>query len=251
MGSGSSGNATLVATDRVRLLVDVGFSFREVGKRLRAIGEDAEKIDAILISHEHADHVSGLPQWVKKAKAPIYITESTEAALGWNGGEPNIERFRAGQRLFIGDLEVDTFTVPHDAVDPIAFCFCSQGVKAGLVMDLGYIPDSVKHHVDGCHLLLLESNHDLEMLRVSPYPFFVRQRVGSRNGHLSNQAVSEFLQTGFDGQARWLVLTHLSEKNNHPAIAEMSARDALNRCGASDTRLVLAEQRRPTEVFRL
>ncbi len=235
----------------MRLLVDVGFSFREVGKRLRAIDEDPEKIDAILISHEHADHVSGLPLWVKKAKAPIYMTESTEAALDWNGVEPKIERFRAGQRLFIEDLEVDTFTVPHDAVDPIAFCCCSQGIKVGLVMDLGYIPDSVKHHIDGCHVLLLESNHDLEMLRVSPYPFFVRQRVGSRNGHLSNQAVSEFLQTAFDRQARWLVLTHLSEKNNHPAIAEMSARDALNRCGAMDTRLVVAEQRRPTEVFRL
>lgn len=251
MGSGSGGNATLVATDRLQLLVDVGFSFREVGKRLRAIGEDVEKVDAILISHEHTDHVSGLQQWVKKTGVPVYMTEPTEGALNWNGVKPNVKRFRAGQRVLIGDLEVDTFAVPHDAVDPTAFCFRSGGAKVGLVMDLGYIPDSVKHHIGSCHGLLLESNHDLEMLRISPYPFFVRQRIGSRNGHLSNQAVSEFLRTSFDGHAKWLILTHLSERNNHPVIAETSARDALRQVGATDTRLVIAEQCRPTEVFRL
>ena len=123
----------------------------------------------------------------------------------------------------LGDLEIDTFTIPHDAVDPIGCCLRWQGVKVGVATDLGYLPDSVKYHIRGCDLLMLESNYDTEMLRVSPYPFFVRQRVGSRNGHLSNHAVAGFLSAEFDRKARTLVLAHLSEHNNHPEVARLFA----------------------------
>ena len=233
----------------MRLLVDVGFSLREIGKRLDDIGERAEDLDAVLISHEHADHVRGLPQAAKKLKIPIHLTAMTDDAIDWHKARPRREIFQAGQRLVIGDVEIDSFTIPHDAVDPVAFCFRSQGVKLGLVTDLGYMPDSVRLQIEGCQLLVLESNHDLDMLKVGPYPWFVKQRVMSRMGHLSNQAVSDFLSGGFDRAARAVVLAHLSDNNNHPAIARLFATGALEEAGARDTRVVVAAQDRPTEVF--
>ncbi len=249
MGSGSGGNATVIATEKVRLLVDIGFSFRETCKRLTAIGEDPKRIDAVLISHEHSDHVAGLPQLAKRLKAPIHITGLTNDALDWNGVDPALELFEAGRRLTIGDIDIDTFTVPHDAVDPVAFCFRSQGVKVGVVTDLGYMPESVRRQIDGCDLLIIESNHDLDMLKVGPHPWFVKQRVMSRVGHLSNQAVSDFLSTDFDRSTSVVILSHLSDANNHPAIARLFAQSALDQASARDTRIVVAEQKRPTEVF--
>ena len=251
LGSGSGGNATFVATARTRLLVDAGFSFRELTKRLRAIGEEPEQLDGVLISHEHSDHVKGLLQIAKRLKCPIYITERTQQTLDWDKVTPRLELFQAGQTLSIADLEIDSFTVPHDAVDPVAFAVRYQGLKASLVTDLGYMPGSVKHKIRNSDLLLLESNHDLEMLKVGPYPWFVKQRVMSRVGHLSNLAVSDFLTTEFDRSCRWLILGHLSESNNHPATAHIFADSALKERGAGATRLVVADQKQSTEVFEL
>ncbi|MBI3694962.1 MAG: MBL fold metallo-hydrolase [Acidobacteria bacterium] len=250
LGSGSGGNCTLVATERTRLLVDAGFSFREIQQRLRKIGEDPGRVDAVLITHEHSDHVAGLPTLARKLKKPIFVTPLTESRLDWGEAEPVIEKFHAGQRWSIGDIQIDSFTIPHDAVDPVAFCFRAEGMKLGVVTDLGYVPESVKQQVRGCQLLVLESNHDLDMLKVGPYPWFVKQRVMSRVGHLSNHAVSEFLGADYDRSSQVLVLAHLSEQNNHPEIARLTASQALRAAGAHGTRLVLAEQRHPTEIFQ-
>lgn len=274
LGSGSNGNATFVATERVRLLIDAGFSYRRIGQRLAAIGERVEDLDAVIITHEHADHVSGLATLAKKTRAAVYLTPPTRSALGWNGlgwnalgqneqgrneqgcnglggndSHARVEPFGAGRSIVVGDLEIDTFTIPHDAIDPIGCCLRWRGVKVGLATDLGYMPDSVKYHIRGCDLLILESNYDTEMLRVSPYPFFVRQRVGSRNGHLSNHEVAGFLSAEFDRKARTLVLAHLSEHNNHPEVARLFAQQALDRAGARDTRLHIARQHEASEVF--
>lgn len=249
LGSGSGGNCTFLATGRTRLLVDVGFSFLEIKKRLRRIGEDVARIDAVLITHEHSDHVAGLITLAKKLHKPIFVTPLTESRLDWGEAEPVLEKFRAGERLLVGDIEVDSFTIPHDAVDPVAFAFRVQGLKVGVVTDLGYMPESVKQAIRGCHFLVLESNHDLDMLKVGPYPWFVKQRVMSRVGHLSNHAVSQFLEADYDRRSEVLVLAHLSEQNNHPEIARLTAVDALRTAGAERTRLVLAEQHHPTEVF--
>ena len=248
LGSGSRGNAALVRTERVRLLIDAGFSFRSLSKRLAAIGEDPQNLDAVLLSHEHSDHVSGLPTLLKKTKIPVYLTELTAEAMEWSEPKPAIETFRAGARLAIGDLEIDTFTVPHDAVDPVGFRFRSNGSKVAHVTDLGYMTESIKHAIRGCDMVVLESNHDLEMLKVGPYPWFVKQRVMSRVGHLSNQAVHDFLTSEFDRSTRILVLAHLSGNNNHPAIARMCADQALESAGAA-TRLMVASQDQPSEVF--
>ena len=250
LGSGSGGNATFVATERTRLLVDVGFGCREIKHRLRKIGEDPERLDAVLITHEHNDHVAGLPALAQKFRKPIFLTWLTESRIEWGEACPRVERFHAGQRIPIGDIEVDSFTLPHDAVDPVAFCFRAEGIKIGVLTDLGYMPESVKHQIRGCHLLVLESNHDLDMLKVGPYPWFVKQRVMSRVGHLSNNAVSQFLSDDYDRSSQVLVLAHLSQQNNHPEIARASATRALLAARADHTRLVLAEQRHPTEVFQ-
>jgi len=237
-----------VATERTRLLIDAGTSRREICKRLAAIGEGGGRFDAILVSHEHSDHVAGLPALAKNLDAPVYVTRLTAPSLEWNGYEPKLETFQAGAGLVIGDIEIDTFTIPHDAIDPVGFCFRTQGVKIGLVTDLGYIPESIKFHLRGADLLALESNHDLEMLKVGPYPWSVKQRIMGRKGHLSNDVVCQYIRDEMDSATTTLALGHLSEHNNHPEIVRLGAEQAL--AGRSlFTKLVVAERGRPTEIF--
>jgi len=250
LASGSSGNATLIATDRTRLLVDAGLSAREIERRLAAAHERLDRLDAVLITHEHGDHISGLPVLARKLRRPVYLSDLTAPAICWNGDAPPIERFRAGMRFAVGDIEVASFSVPHDAADPVGFCFSAQGLKVALVTDLGYIPDSIRFHTRGADLLVLESNHDLEMLKVGPYPWPVKQRVMGRLGHLSNEAVAQFIRRDLDPRTRTLVLGHLSEHNNHPELVRLTAGQALQSRGLA-TRLVVAEHRCQTEVFEL
>jgi phosphoribosyl 1,2-cyclic phosphodiesterase len=251
LASGSSGNAAFLATDKTRILVDAGLSMKELGKRLASIGEDLENIDAILVTHEHTDHVSGLPVLARnrKIRAAIYMTRLTAPVIDWGESPPRLERFQAGARLRIGDIDVASFGIPHDAIDPVGFAFEARGVRIGVVTDLGYIPESIKFHLRRTDLLLLEANHDLDMLKVGPYPWSVKQRVMSRVGHLSNHVMAEFLAEDLDSSTHNLVLGHLSEQNNHPAIVDMFASQALAMRGLR-TRLVIATQNAPTEVFQ-
>jgi phosphoribosyl 1,2-cyclic phosphodiesterase len=252
LGSGSRGNSTLIATEKTRLLVDAGFSRRETYARLDAVGERADPaLTGIVISHEHSDHIRGLASLARDSKAPIYIAAATRDAIRWDRRLKAFEMFSAGGKFTVGDIEITPFNIPHDAADPVAFTFDTQGIRIGLVTDLGYIPELVKRHVAGCHCLIFESNHDLEMLKIGPYPWAVKQRVMSRTGHLSNRTTGEFLHDGFDGTAQVLVLAHLSENNNHPEIARLSALEALNgRARSGSQELHLASQAAPTPVFR-
>ncbi|MBI4460539.1 MAG: MBL fold metallo-hydrolase [Acidobacteria bacterium] len=249
LGSGSSGNCTFLATDRVKVLVDAGLSKRETERRLASIGEKPESLNAILITHEHSDHTSGLARLASQYRLPVYISPATLAALPSQTKLPAVEAFKPGSRFQIADLTVEPFTIPHDAVDPVAFRFSAAGVRIAQATDLGYLPQNVKDCLRGCHGLILESNHDLEMLRNGPYPWFVKQRVMSRDGHLSNSALGEFLRTDFDVQAQVIVLAHLSQQNNHPQIAQMEAASALQERNVGTTRLVVSTQEEPTEVF--
>jgi phosphoribosyl 1,2-cyclic phosphodiesterase len=259
LASGSSGNCTLVATERTTLIVDIGLSCREAFRRLAEIGEKPESVDGVLISHEHSDHVSGLPVFLKKLNAlhkksgrsvPVFMTGATAQAVEWDGCGLPLERFDAGTRVTVGDIEVGTFTIPHDAADPVGFSFRAQGIQTGVVTDLGYIPDSIRFHLRGTDMLVLESNHDLEMLKVGPYPWAVKQRVMGRKGHLSNDVASEFIRRDLDARTMTLVLAHLSEHNNHPELARLAAAQALAARGLAP-RLVIAGHGRPTEVFRI
>ncbi len=262
LASGSSGNITLLETERTRLIVDAGLGKRETLARLAAVEKDIEHIDGILVTHEHADHCAGLPQMLALWKAALYVTEPTMGALRSTLPDTfrkrlrGVETIQAGQRFTIGDIEVHAFAIPHDAADPIGFTFRSNGSKMGLVTDLGYMPELVKVHLRGTDCLVLESNHDLDMLKVGPYPWVVKQRVLSRTGHLSNHAVSEYLADpdGFDAAARYLVLAHLSQENNNPYLARLSAEEALHRRPAESAfrgELLIASQHVPLRPLEL
>jgi len=252
LASGSSGNASLLATESTRILIDAGISMLQLRKRLSAIGEDLSRVDAILVTHEHSDHISGLPVLGRNrdVHASFWLSRLTEPAIAWGDQRPSrVETFQAGASFTIGDIEVQSFSIPHDAVDPVGFCFETQGVKVGIATDLGYIPESVKFHLRRVDLLLIEANHDLDMLKVGPYPWSVKQRVMSRVGHLSNMHTYDYLMQDLDTCTANLLLGHISEQNNHPAIVQMIADEALQKRGLA-TRLTLASQNTPSEVFQ-
>jgi phosphoribosyl 1,2-cyclic phosphodiesterase len=203
LASGSRGNSTIVQSSTTRILVDAGISCRETFKRMKAAGDDPHSLSAILITHEHTDHVSGLLVLARKLKIPVFMTGATHQA--WSramrdadGERPQLDRvefFSSGRSFHIGDIAVMPFTIPHDAADPVGFTFRAEGMKIAVATDLGYMPASVRDQLRGCDLLVLESNHDVEMLRVGAYPWSVKQRVMSRVGHLSNSALAEFFAT--------------------------------------------------------
>ena len=249
LASGSSGNCALLSTNRTRILVDAGLSLKALALRLQSIGERTDGLSAVLVTHEHTDHVSGLARIARRMNIPVYISRLTAPTVDWGEQPPHRECFQAGASFVVGDIEVDSFSIPHDAVDPVGFCFHAEGIKVSVATDLGYLTESVKFHLRRSTLILLESNHDLEMLKVGPYPWSVKQRVMSRVGHLSNDMMSDFLLRDFDGVPARLVLGHLSEHNNHPAIVNMFASQALERRGMAP-HLAIATQHAPTEVFQ-
>ena len=338
LASGSKGNCTVISGGRTRILLDAGLSCRELFRRMRLAGEEPETLDAIIITHEHSDHVSGLAVTARKLGIPVYFTEGTHRAwmrwltprrqmsytqwleqcrkqaaerqaeadaAGMEGeadesdfievaGElseehtagakaqvdsigviagtkvpaypsesasstspseaipsrkedptwlPAVEYFEAGKPFEIGDIAISPFTIPHDAADPVGFVFRAEGGRMAYATDLGYIPPNVKAQLKGVDLLMLESNHDLEMLRDGPYTWQVKQRVLSRVGHLSNEAAAGFLEDEYDGQAAYVILAHLSESNNLPDLARVTAERALNgRASLLANRLLLAAQ---------
>ena len=251
LGSGSKGNSTVVCSSRTSILVDAGLSCRETFRRMREAGLEPHRLDAIVISHEHSDHVCGLPVLAKKLRAVVYMTQPTCAAWRHSLRDAQFpiavlakrEVFDAGRGFSIGDIEVNSFTIPHDAADPVGFTFRAEGVKVAVVTDLGYMSGNVREHLHGCDVLMIESNHDLEMLRGGPYPWSVKQRVMSRVGHLSNEALADFFSSDYDGGATFVVLAHLSEQNNHPEIARRAAQLALGpRQDLIRNRVMLASQ---------
>ena len=362
LASGSKGNATLVSSGRTQILVDAGLSCRELLRRLAVAGEDASRMSAILITHEHQDHVLGLATLARRLRIPVYFTEGTHRAwvrmltprstmtyAQWldklarerderaqreatlpatalvggvpTAGEasrmeavarisaeaaqldpamhrapmgevdeaaqlptepeevvvlaeaepepepcepskaaakadptflPAVEYFHSGSPFRIGDIDVAPFTIPHDAADPCGFVFRSNGVRMAIATDLGYLPPNVKLALRDVDVLLLESNHDLEMLKDGPYPWSVKQRVMSRVGHLSNVACAEFLAHDYDGGAHTIILGHLSESNNVPALARIAAEEAIgDRMRLLGNRILLAGQDAPLEPVEL
>ena len=349
LASGSKGNSTVIASSRTRVLVDAGLSCRELMKRMATAGEDPAELDAILITHEHQDHIAGLAVLARRLKIPVFFTEPTHrawmrmltprttmtyakwldhiqrekearaaavadtlahdlvaerasiahlsaeaAALDstlnrtrgiYAGADPlgedlasadpdeedcdsevaqteaqksdptqlpAVEYFHAGTNFSIGDIDIMPFTIPHDAADPCGFVFEAEGIRMALATDLGYMPPNVKAALKRIDVLLLESNHDLEMLRDGPYPWSVKQRVLSRVGHLSNEATAAFLQNDYDGGASWIVLGHLSESNNAPELARLCAEQALsNHPTLLGNRILLAGQTVPLDSIHL
>ena len=251
LGSSSSGNCTFIATSQTKILLDVGFSPTQITKRLQSIGESLENIDAIVISHEHSDHITGLQGLLSKQQIPIIIGEPTLAALQPSLSCDRLEFIAAGRSFHFRDLKISAFSIPHDAVDPLGFTFEAEGIKIGHVTDLGYLTELVIQRLQACDVLVLESNHDLDMLKVGPYPWFLKQRIMGRQGHLCNDVVGRFFMEGFDGKAQYIILAHLSESNNHPDIARMSAVQALEPRGFNLEHLFVAGKGTPSQMIEM
>ncbi len=323
LASGSKGNATVIAAGSTTLLVDAGMSCKELLRRMAQVGEDPAALSAILITHEHLDHVAGLSVLARRLKIPVFFTEQThrawvrmltprstmsyakwlelmqrekearaeqtaaafapeavstdspdsliesEAEAPSAAGQrepaapkakadpaflPAIEYFRAGHNFSIGDIDINPFTIPHDAADPCGFVFHarSESIRMAIATDLGYVPPNVKMALKQVDVLLLESNHDLEMLKDGPYPWSVKQRVLSRVGHLSNTAAAEFLERDYDGGAHTIVLGHLSQSNNLPELARLAAEQAIGtRMSLLGNRVLLAAQDAPLDPICL
>jgi phosphoribosyl 1,2-cyclic phosphodiesterase len=229
LGSGSSGNCTYVEHGLTRLLVDAGLRAKEIVKRLLLIGIEPETLSGILISHEHHDHIHGAAALAKKFRLPVFISRK---ALEFSPSSlQHAVRIPIGSDvpLQIGALTVTPFSTPHDSVDPLAFSIRAGQTQVCVVTDIGFISDNIRERIFKTDLLVIESNHDLEMLRMGPYPWSLKQRVMSNYGHLSNEALAFFFSEYFDGNDRTVMLTHLSRQNNHPQLAYVSAARALEK----------------------
>jgi phosphoribosyl 1,2-cyclic phosphodiesterase len=230
LGSGSNGNAVLLQAGNTRILIDAGFSTRVMSKRLASIGVDPRSIEAVIVTHEHVDHAKGAAAGAKKWGWQIYATEGTMGAYPALS-ETDTRSVASTGMLEIGDLELRTVPTSHDAEEPIAIIATSKptGVRAAIVYDLGVMTDTVARAIEGVEILILESNHDGEMLRNGPYPLMLQRRIAGREGHLSNRAAGlAAAECAHRGLAH-VVLAHLSETNNTPRLANDAMERALKR----------------------
>jgi len=253
LGSGSSGNTTLVSDGAAHLLIDVGLSGRETARRLRECGVEPEEISAILVSHEHGDHCRGVAPFSKTLGIPVFMTGGAFSSSGIKVEPERHRPINPGDQFDVCGFCVTCFSVPHDSVDPLGFVIEKDGIRLGIALDLGYLSNLVLERLKGCDGIILESNHDVQMLKVGPYPWALKQRVMSRRGHLSNESVAQYLSNDFDGKASLVVLAHLSKNNNLPELALLSAQRALEeRSGPMlpQTKLDLAKPDRISKTYR-
>jgi len=241
LGSGSSGNAYLVEAGESILLIDAGFSRRELGRRLALLGRSFDQVTALLLTHEHSDHCSAVPQLLKRERFPVLATPGTLGRLGLAGNGRIVPL--DGTPLEMGDLQVRPFSVSHDAAEPVGFVFESQeGRRFGLASDLGTVTALVLHRLQGCHGLALEANHDEEKLRTGPYPFDLQRRIRSNHGHLSNAQTCRALPDLLHGGLRAVLPIHLSEINNDPILVKYSVTEVLHRQSGSDIECFMTSQ---------
>jgi len=251
LGSGSRGNCTLIESGRTSLLIDAGFSGIEIRRRLQAIDRHPDSISAILVTHEHNDHVSGVGVVSRQACVPVYANPGTHRAAQKRVGKLfGRHEFETGDSFAIGGLQIHPFAVSHDTVDPVGFVVSDGRVSVGYCTDTGKITTLIEHHLKKCRLLILESNHDPQMLQDGPYPPYLQQRVRSNRGHLANEDAGKFIRKLAGGVLRHVVLAHLSETNNLPELALRAARDALGTL-ASDIRILPASQGAPCRLIDL
>ena len=249
LASGSKGNSIYIATPRVRLLIDAGLSGREIERRLKRIGVRAEDLDAVIITHEHRDHVSGLGPFSRRYRLPVFLNRATRGNLPDQVGTlADCVEFDTGCSFSVADLAIHPFSLSHDAADPVGLTLVNGESKVGICTDLGKATRLVQHHLQECRLLLLEANHDVGMLTKGPYPWSVKQRIRSASGHLSNEEARELLARVLGDTVERVILAHLSEVNNRPervleAFAEVRH--------AWSIRLTVASQHEPSEIIGL
>ena len=225
LGSGSKGNGTLVASGDDCLLVDCGFTIKETERRMARLGLSPADLSAILVTHEHSDHMSGVGPLARKYRLPVYLTPGTLRARDI-GSLPQVTLIEGHQPFTVGEIQVTPVAVPHDAREAAQFVFRSRGRSLGILTDLGTITPHVEAHYSDCDALVLEANHDPQMLAQGPYPPSLKRRVGGAYGHLSNQQAAGFLQRVGSERLQHLVVAHISEKNNSLDLARAALADA-------------------------
>lgn len=231
LASGSKGNAIFISSGDTSLLIDAGLSGIEIERRLRSKGLDPENLDAILVSHEHSDHIQGVGVLSRRYKLPVYSNSKTRnSAVSQLGKLYEFKTFDCGVTFNINDLRIHPFSISHDAEDPCGFTIHQNGTKIGIATDLGIATSMVKEHLQGCTLLILEANHDEKMLINGPYPWPIKQRIKGRTGHLSNEASRTLLNELQHDGLKHVMLAHLSETNNTPQKAVNEVGKALTRC---------------------
>ena len=249
LGSGSSGNAAVISCGKTSILLDCGFSGKEIQRRIELAGLDEKDIKAILLSHEHGDHVQSAHTLSNRWEVPIYTTEGTFAASVSEKKHFDWIEIQSGHSFSLGDIEIHPITLPHDASDPTGFRFEAHGRVCAFMTDFGYPSGPVLEALKGSHAAIVEANHDLDMLRDGPYPWPLKQRVASRTGHLSNEALFGIFDQFLGDQTQKMVLAHISENNNHPGLLKMQTKKRLNALGLGNLSFFLAEQHQPADTF--
>jgi phosphoribosyl 1,2-cyclic phosphodiesterase len=253
LGSGSSGNSAYLETEETRLLIDAGFSARQLRQRLASIGRAPESLSGILITHEHSDHIQGLATLAEKLGIPVFCNRLTKDAIAWGTKAAlNWKLFTTGASFELGDVSVESFSIPHDAQDPVGFLLRTSAGAVGFLTDLGHATKLALERVRPARALVLETNHDIKLLQECPHrPWSLKQRILSRHGHLCNEAAADVLSEIMSAELRHLYLGHLSRQCNTPELALRVVSRRLGELGASHCRPELTSQAGPCPTLVL
>ncbi len=257
LSSGSSGNCQYVETDRTRLLIDGGFSGKKIENLLSSIGVCPTTIDYILVTHEHIDHIKGVGILSRRYDIPIIANENTWLGMNKIIGEikaKNVKVIESDKDLELKDLGVHPFKIFHDAAEPVGYCIYYKDIKISIITDTGWVNDNIKDKIKGSSLYLMESNHDVKMLKEGSYPWYLKKRILSTNGHLSNEDAGKVLSEILSGNGEVILLAHLSKENNTPSLAHETVKRCIESFGIDvhrDIALELTYRDRPTKVYTL
>ena len=262
--SGSSGNSVFLSTDSTKVLIDAGLSGKRIEDALDSIGESADELDALFITHEHSDHVSGAGVLSRRYGIPIYASMGTWDGIGCNRSFGRLEKKNmnivyADEYLILNDIRIRPFAVPHDAAEPLGFSFFAEGYKITVATDIGHVTDGVRESVLESDVLLIESNHDIELLRNGSYPPHLKTRILGKRGHLSNVSAGQLISEIFSEKMKYIYLGHLSDENNRPDVAFETVLNILtvnnvpvNKPDKPDTaRLLVAERNFASKLLKL
>lgn len=255
--SGSSGNSIFLSDGRTKLLIDAGLSAKRIVEALVSIGENPSELSAVLISHEHSDHIKGAGILSRKFNIPVYANENTWEAMSSMLGPVNLANrlyFNTGKEFQIGEIAIRAFAIPHDACDPVGYSFFAENKKVTVATDIGHISLELLNCLEASDLLLLESNHDVEMLRIGPYPWHLKKRIAGEHGHLSNEAAGKVIAYMAEKGTKRFLLGHLSRENNFPELAYQTVCNALfekQMCVGTDILLDVALRDRVGEIIEL
>ncbi len=255
LSSGSSGNCQYIETDNVKVLIDGGLSGKKIETLLKGIGVQPDTIDSILVTHEHTDHIKGVGILSRRYDIPIWANENTWISMEDKIGEireDNIKVFTSEEHFNMKDLGIYPFKVSHDAKEPVGYCLYYKNIKISILTDTGWVNDSIKDHIKGSSLYLIESNHDVEMLKVGKYPYYLKRRIMSEKGHLSNEDAGKLITEIARGKGEIILLAHLSKENNFPLLAYETVKNIAVDAGIDvndDINLDLTFREKATRVY--